>query len=315
MRRFTKNVKLSLGLHLQVGDISLESVKEKALDFVTLVRSRLATLGCAQKDLALAAQVADSYVSQLLSGKRVPPAPDRTDIYPKMEAFLGLDRGALERLAEIERTEELKQKLGRTPPPLLQGFRDLILGKCVADKRDEVRVIFQRHPFGTLERLITRTLLDVVQRITRQELDSENWIRLAAQLGSRPHEEMRGMVLEFLDADIFHVSRESSVAFIEPLIESWDVDLDSFRLEIELNRRLVADSRRRFEFIETEPIDDSGECSGLVAFLADARLSGDITEAETRLLRLCRFDGRRPTKLFYHRALQNLRDPLHFRED
>jgi len=285
------------------------------LDFVTLVRSRLATLGCAQKDLAQAAQVADSYISQLLTRKRPPPAPDRTDIYPKMEAFLRLERGTLGRLAGIERTEELKHRLGQTPEPLFRGFRDLILAKCVAQKRDEVRGVFERHPFGTLERLITQKLLDVVQRIARQELDSENWIRLAARVGSRTHEEMRVMVLEFLDTDIFHVSRENCVAFMDPLVESWDIDLDSLRVDITLNRRLVVDPQRRFEFVETEPLDDSDEPSGFAEFLDDTRLSGDITEAETRLLRLCRFNGRRPTKLYYHRALQNLRDPLHFRED
>lgn len=285
------------------------------MDFATLVRSRLAELGCAQKDLAQAAQVADSYISQLLTRKRPPPAPDRTDIYPKMEAFLRLEPGALGRLAGIERTEELKHRLGQTPEPLFRGFRDLILAKCVAQKRDEVRGVFERHPFGTLERLITQTLLDVVQRIARQELDSENWIRLAARVGSRTHEEMRVMVLEFLDTDIFHVSRENCVAFMDPLVESWDTDLGSLRIDITLNRRLVVDPQRRFEFVETEPLDDSDEPSGFAEFLDDTRLSGDITEAEIRLLRLCRFNGKRPTKLYYHRALQNLRDPLHFRED
>ena len=285
------------------------------MDFVTLVRSRLATLGCAQKDLAQAAEVAESYISQLLTRKRAPPAPDRTDIYPKMEAFLRLEPGALGRLAEIERTEEIKHKLGQTPAPLFQGFRDLILGKCVAHKREEVRLVFQRHAFGILERLITQKLLDVVQQIARQELDSENWIRLAARVGSRTHEQMRVMILEFLDTDIFHVSRENCVAFMDPLVESWDVDLDSLRVDITLNRRLVVDPQRRFEFVETEPLDDSAEPSGFAEFLADTRLSGDLTEQETRLLRLCPLDGKRPTKLYYHRALQNLRDPLHFRED
>jgi len=232
-----------------------------------------------------------------------------------MEAYLRLEPGALGRLAEIERTEELKQRLGQTPEPLFRGFRELILEKCVAHKRDEVRVVFERNTFGTLERLITQKLLEVVQRIARQELDSENWIRLAARVGSRNHEEMRVMVLDFLDTDIFRVSRENCVAFMDPLVESWDVDLDSLRFDIRLNRRLVVDSERRFEFVEMEPLDDSDQPSGFAEFLGDKRLSGDITEEEVRLLRLCRFDGRRPTKLYYHRALQNLRDPLHFRED
>jgi hypothetical protein len=126
---------------------------------------------------------------------------------------------------------------------------------------------------------------------------------------------MRVIVLEFLDTDIFNVSRENCVAFMDPLVESWDIDLDTLRLEIALNRRLVVDPRRSFEFVETESIDGSDEQLGFTEFLNDSRLSGDITEVETRLLRLCRFDGKRPTKLYYYRALQNLRDPLHFLED
>ena len=36
---------------------------------------------------------------------------------------------------------------------------------------------------------------------------------------------------------------------------------------------------------------------------------------ETRLLRQHSFGGWRPNKLYYYRALQNLRDPLHFFEE
>lgn len=32
-------------------------------------------------------QVTESYVSQLLTGKKAPPAPERTDMYDKMGAF------------------------------------------------------------------------------------------------------------------------------------------------------------------------------------------------------------------------------------
>lgn len=285
------------------------------MNFATLVRSRLTTLGCAQKDLARAAQVADSYISQLLTRKKAPPAPERTDIYPRMEAFLRLEQGELGRLAEIERIDELKHRLGQIPAPLFQEFRDLILKKCVAERRDEVRKVFERQPFGTLERLITQKLLDVVQRIARQELDSENWMRLAARVGSRSREEMRVIVLEFLDTDIFHVSRENCVAFMDPLVESWDIDLNSFRIDITLNRRLVVHPRRTFAFAEIEPPDAADGEPALAEFLEDSRLSGDVTPAEIALLRSSRFAGKRPTKLYYHRALQNLRDPLHFGEE
>ncbi len=283
------------------------------MNFAGLVRSRLKTLGYEQKDLARAARVTESYVSQLLTRRKAPPGRGRTDIYGKMEAFLELDRGDLERLAEAERHEELKRKLGRPPEPLFHEFRDLVLKKCAAGKREEVRAVFELQPFGTLERLVAQKLLDVVQNIARRELDSENWIRLAARMGGRSHEEMRVLVLEFLDTNVFQVSNENCVAFLDPLVESWEIDLDNFRLDIQLNSRLVADPRRTFVIVESEPGGSLDDDPGFSEFLDDRRLSGDASEEEIRILRRQWTGGRRPTKLYYYRALQNLRDPLHFR--
>lgn len=284
------------------------------MSFAARVRSRLKALGYEQKELARAARVTDSYISQLLTRRKAPPGRDRTDIYGKMEAFLQLDRGELERLAEIERTEEIKRKLESIPDPLLQEFRDLVLRKCAPDTRDEVREVLERQPFGTLEQLVTKKLLEVVQGIAREELESEDWLRLAARVGGRTREEMRVIVLEFLDTDVFQVSKENCDAFLDPLVESWDIDLDTFRLDIMLNPRLVANPHRTFAFIEIEPREGSDEESGLAEFLKDKRLSGDAMEEEIRLLRRQVFGGRRPTGLYFYRALQNLRDPLHFRE-
>jgi hypothetical protein len=42
-------------------------------------------------------------------------------------------------------------------------------------------------------------------------------------------------------------------------------------------------------------------------------LSGTATKEEIELLRKLRFNGKRPTSLYYYRELQSLRDPLHFR--
>jgi hypothetical protein len=38
-----------------------------------------------------------------------------------------------------------------------------------------------------------------------------------------------------------------------------------------------------------------------------------VTEQEIDFLKKLRFNGKRPTPLYYYRELQNLRDPLHFR--
>ena len=60
------------------------------MDVCLLIRQRLAELELEQKDLAAAAEVTESYVSQLLARKKMPPAPDRTDIYEKMSRLLKL---------------------------------------------------------------------------------------------------------------------------------------------------------------------------------------------------------------------------------
>jgi hypothetical protein len=78
-----------------------------------------------------------------------------------------------------------------------------------------------------------------------------------------------------------------------------------------LNRRVVSEPVKRFEFIELESGLPSGEEPGLKQFLEDPSLSGTATEEEIAFLRKLSFKNRRPTPLYYYRELQNLRDPLH----
>ena len=189
----------------------------------------------------------------------------------------------------------------------------MILQKCVREKAKSIRTMFEKEPFGTLERLVTQKLLDVVKRVTREESNDEHWIRRVARLADRSNEQMRVMVLDFLETDIFNVSADNCVTFFEPLIESWDVDLATFGMEIVLNRRLAPGPPKKFEFVEREPTQPGGEEPGLQAFLQDPALRGDTTAEEIEFLKKLTFTRKRPTALYYYRELQNLRDPLHFR--
>jgi transcriptional regulator with XRE-family HTH domain len=283
------------------------------MDVAFMIRQRLADLGFEQRDLARAAAVTESYISQLLTRKKAPPAPNRTDIYDKMETFLQLPHGELARLADLQRQEALQGKWGEPPTPLLQDMRALILRKCPPNQAPDLRAIFAKQPFGELERLVTQKLLDVVKNVAKEELGSETWLRSMARLGDRSYEQMRVIVLEFLDADIFNISQEHCVAFLEPLLESWDIDLATFGMDIVLNRRLVPEHLKQFAFVEQNPEDPSDQEPGLEAFLKDPSLSGEATEEEIAFLKRLKFKGKRPTPLYYYRELQNLRDPLHFR--
>lgn len=283
------------------------------MDVSLVIRRRLEEFGLEQRELAQAAQVTESYISQLLTRKKAPPSPSRTDIYDRMDKFLKLPDGELARLVEVQRKEELKRELGEEPVPLFREVRELILRKCQSDKQAHVRAIFDTQPFGELERLVTQRFLDVLQRVAKEELENDYWLRMVADLSGRSFAETRVIVLEFLDTDIFHLSRDQCASFLDPLIESWDIDLATFALEIVLNARVVSGHVKRFEFVERQADQDVVEEPGLSGFLQDPALSGMATGEEVEFLKRLRFKGKRPTPLYFYRELQNLRDPLHFR--
>src|SRR2546428_10466922 len=157
------------------------------MDVSQLIQQKLNELGLEQRDLATAAEVTESYISQLLTRKKLPPAPERTDIYGKMETFLRLPSAELSKLADHQRREVLKRNLEDPPTPLFKDVRELILRKRAADREKQVRAIFEKQPFGELERLVTQKLLDVVKGIAREELEHENWVHLVARAIWRKH--------------------------------------------------------------------------------------------------------------------------------
>ena len=283
------------------------------MDVCLLIKSRLEELGLEQKDLAAAAEVTESYVSQLLNRKKLPPAPDRTDIYEKMESILKLSSGKLAKLAHSQRIEQLRQGFENPPGPLFREARELVLRKCAAETRQRIWEIFERQPFGELERFITQKLLDVIQGIARRELENEQWLRKVARVSGRSYKQIRVMILEFLDTDVFSVSVENCVSFLNPLLESWNIDLSTFGMEIVLNHRLVPEHVKKLDFVEREFDDPVKDEPGLAEFLQDVALSGNVTRDEIAFLRRLTFKGRRPSPLYYYRELQNLRDPMHFR--
>jgi transcriptional regulator with XRE-family HTH domain len=282
------------------------------VDVCHVIQQRLKELGREQRDLAVAAQVTESYISQLLTRKKAPPAADRTDIYERMDTFLKLPKGQLSAMVEAERREELKKKLAEPPTPLYREVRELVIQKCRPEMRKQMREIFERQAFGELERLLTQKLLDVTKKVARNELETERWVRKVAKLHAQSYEEMRTIILEFLDTDVFNISVEHCRAFLDPIIESWDIDLKTFEVDITLNRRLSSTRVITFQFMEAGADAPTAVEPGFDEFLRLPDLSGGATEEEIDFLRNLKFQDHRPTALYYYRELQNLRDPLHF---
>src|SRR5207248_10074367 len=128
------------------------------MDVSQLVQQKLTELGLEQRDLADAAEVTESYISQLLSRKKMAPAPERTDIYDKLGRFLKLPAGKLAGLADAQRKQELKKKIQSPPVPLFKEVRELLLEKRKCKKRREIRATLEKEPNGEPERPITQKL-------------------------------------------------------------------------------------------------------------------------------------------------------------
>ncbi len=238
--------------------------------------------------------------------------PRRTDIYDKIGTFLKLPQGELSRLVELQRMEGLKKKVADPPEPLFKAFRELILRKCEPRNKLQIQEIFEKEPFGAFERLVTQKLLDVAKRVVEEKLESEPWLRLVARHSGHGYDRIRVLVREFLETDVFHVSAENCIALLDTLIERWDIDLETFGIEIVLTREIASRPRKRFDFVEREPEPPFESEPGLEEFLRDPVLSGDATDDEIEFLKSLRVKGRRPLPLYYYRILQASRDPLHF---
>jgi len=283
------------------------------MDVAELIKIRLHELGYEQKELAAAVWVTPSFISQLLKRKKIPPSPARTDIYRKIEKFLKLPPGDLSKLAELQRKDELKRRFDHPSVPLFGEVREMVLRKCKRTKQKELRHIFEKEPFGEIERIVTQKLLDSAKEIAKQGWNDENWLRLLARANHKSYEEMRVIVLEFFDSDIFSLSIQNSIYFLKPLIKSWDIDLRTFHMNIVLIPTFGEERLRRFAFAEIEPQSPMDDEPGLKDFLGDGSLSANITDEEVQFLRKLRFNEKRPNATYYYRELQNLRDPLHFR--
>jgi transcriptional regulator with XRE-family HTH domain len=279
------------------------------MDFAFAVRQRLEELGIGQRELANAAEVTESYISQLLRRKKLPPLPNRTDLYEKMGRALGLPKMELARLAALEHHEALDDKWQEAPPARFGPMRELVLRKCRPARLRQMRAIFDKQPFGELEQIITRTLIDIVRDEARTHARDESWLRTIARSGRDTYRQMRVRRIDLLDSDP-RASLGDFSLFLDPLIDWWDFDVDDFTLEVELAGGRI----RRFGFREEPAEASNGEEPGLRKFLRDPTLSSGATPEEIDFLRRIRFSGGgRPTALFYYRTLQSLRDPLHFR--
>ena len=195
-----------------------------------LVRKRLRELKRTPRELAEAVQVSESYIADLVAGRRRPPAPGRTDVYAPMAKFLRLHRNDLPSCARHEREGD---DVGRRR--LATRLWTLVLELCDPSKaRTIVRRGTKRARGSDLEYVVAQRLLEVAQSFVRRQLDDEVGIRLAATREGRSYLEMRMKLLEFLDATADSLSLADFEEFLRPRIAAWDMDLETRAMRIVL---------------------------------------------------------------------------------
>jgi hypothetical protein len=194
-----------------------------------LVRRRLRELKRSPRELAEAVQVSETYIADLVAGRRVPPAPSRMDVYAPMTKFLKLHRNDLPTCAKAERDGTTKSR--RRPHPEVRR-QMLDLAEPVR-ARTLMRKLTRKDGVG-LERLIVGRLLEIAQGFVRRQLDDDVGIRIAATRDGCTYLERRMKLMEFLDVTPEGLGPADSDEFVRPRISAWDIDLDSHAMKIVL---------------------------------------------------------------------------------
>lgn len=214
------------------------SPRKSAVTPGQLMRRRLRELRRTPRELAEAVEVPEAYIVDLLTGRRRPPAPGRTDVYERVTRFLRLHRNDLSSCARVERTRSIATRRRIDP-----RVRRLLFELC-----DPARTrVLTRRATGELERLIAQRLLEVGQSFVRRQLDDHVGMRVAARREGCGYAELRMRFLEFLDTTVDSLTPAHHEAFVRPRISLWDFDLDSRAMRIVLRSQEVAPPGRRVQ--------------------------------------------------------------------
>ena len=203
-----------------------------------LLRRRLKETKRTPEELAEAVEVPPEYVADLISGKRRPPLPGRTDVYERMTRFLGLGRTDLAACATAERASSKTKKTGPEAT-----VRRALLDMCEPTTSTELE---RRAKKDTAELIdFIERLVDVAQASVRRIMDDPIALRLAATKNGTAYIPMRLKVLEFLDATPSTLTMADVQNWITPKIARWDVDFTTGVLRVVLKTQDTPEQNRR----------------------------------------------------------------------
>jgi hypothetical protein len=194
-----------------------------------LVRRRLRELKRTPRELAEAVKVSEAYMSDLVAGRRPPPAPGRTDLYVPMAKFLRLHRNDLPTCARVERAQE---GVGRRRPD--PEVWKLVLELCDPARQRSFGRRLAKGDGADLAAVIVGRLLEVSQGFVRRQLEDEVGLRVAATRDGCTYLEARMRLLEFLDVGGDSLTAEDCEEFVLPRIAAWDIEPETRAMRIVL---------------------------------------------------------------------------------
>ena len=180
-------------------------------------------------ELAEAVQVPPKYIADLIAARRLLPRPGRTDLYEGITSFLKLGRNELLTCADAERAQA-KPKRRKGPGPKV---RKELLALCEPSTAGKLERDRTKDGVARLADFSQR-LLDATQRATRRKLTDQKSLRGAARSGGSSYVASRFKVLEFLDATADTLTTADVAEFLRPLIDFWDVDIETGVLRVVL---------------------------------------------------------------------------------
>ena len=195
----------------------------------SLVEKRLRELERTAAELAEAVHVPTEYMEDLITGRRRPPMPGRTDVYPRMTTFLKLGRKELTDLATSERSAAPPSE--NSEPKL--DVRNMLMSICEPDTARELERRSERDGNAELTGLFQR-MLKLAQSATRSLLNDAAILRVQARRNGSTYADMRLSVLDFLDSTPDSLTVEHVTRFLKPRIRLWDVDLGTGVLRVVL---------------------------------------------------------------------------------
>lgn len=205
-----------------------------------LLRRRLRETERSSEELAEAVQLPTKYVDDLITGRRRPPLPGRTDVYERMTSFLQLSRNDLALCARAERAANAPTRAAAPKPTV----RRLLLALCDPDTAVELEARRAQNGGAELAGFIQR-LLDVTQGAVRRMLSDQIGLRIAAERCGSSYAAMRLQVLEFLDATPETLTADDLAKFLQPRVSLWDVDLETGVLRVVLRAQEPRERHQR----------------------------------------------------------------------